>query len=170
MDALDGLCSDLVRRPGEGIAVDQVPRVPGQLAADVGDDPGRAEQFDMLFAGKKDAQQVVEADEVVHVRMRDEYVRELEQRRRGLAVDAAEIEQHGAALVSQPHVEARIAKGRVDQTGHERSAHGDEERYRGSIRGTSGSLRTSVKTVFSNAEHAEDAEGSQRRPGTAAPL
>ena len=101
VDALDLLGADLVDGQAERVALDQVPGVAGQLAAHVVDDARRAEEVDVQLAGEEDAQQVVEADEVVHVRVRHEHVRDLEQRRRRLAVDAAEVEQHGASLVAQ---------------------------------------------------------------------
>ena len=131
--ALDLLGADLVDGQRERVALDQVPGVAGQLAAHVGDDPRRAEQVDVQLAGEKDAQQVVEADEVVHVRVRHEHVRDLEQRRRRLAVDAAEVEQHRPPLVAQADVEAGIAERRVDQSGDERGAHGGSGAYRGSM-------------------------------------
>ena len=43
----------------------------------------------------------------------------LQQRGRRLTVDAAEIEEHGAALVAQADVETRIAERRIDQAGNE---------------------------------------------------
>ena len=55
---------------------------------------------------------------------------DLEQRGRRLAVDAAEIEEHGAALVAQSDVETRIAERRIDQAGSEGGGHGGSEAKR----------------------------------------
>src|SRR5262245_17044198 len=87
-------------------------------------DAGRAEQLHVQLAGEEHAQQVVEADEVIHVRMRDEHVRDLEQRRRRQAVDPAQIEQHRPPLMPQPDIQPRIPKRRVHQPWNKRRTHG----------------------------------------------
>ena len=127
VDGLDPLEPDLVHGQGERIALDQVPGVAGELAADVGDDAGRTEHVEVELAGEKDAQQVVEADEVIHVRVRHEHMADLEQRGGRLAIDAAEVEQHGAPLMAEGDVQAGIAERRVEQAGSEGDGHGGSQ-------------------------------------------
>ena len=51
------------------VAADQVPRVSGELDAHVVDETGRTVQVEPAVARQKQAQQMIEADEVVHVRV-----------------------------------------------------------------------------------------------------
>ncbi len=55
----------------------------------------------------------------------------------GGVADTAEIEEHGASLVTQAHVEAGVPEGRVDEARDEGGAHGDWGAYRVSEFGTS---------------------------------
>ncbi len=111
-----------------GIVLDQVPGVRGELVLDLGRKSGRAVQAHAGVAAEADAQQPVEPDEMVHVRVRHKHVRNPQylfwrQRR-----EIAEIEQQRPFLEFEIDVQTRIAEGVVDECVGEYRAHGGELR------------------------------------------
>src|SRR6185369_16044230 len=84
---------------------------------------------------------------MVHVRVRHEHLRDLDQCGRRLAVDTSEIEKDGAPLMAQAHVEAGVAKWRIDEARDEGGAHDDAGAYRVSECGTSRLLAPAKSAV-----------------------
>ena len=121
--ALDPLRSDLMDGHGERVAIDQIPGVAGELASYVFDDAAGAEDFDLVVACEEDAQQMIEADEMVHVRVRNENLADLEEDGGRLTVDAAEIEQQGPSVVTEADVQAGIAERGIDESRYEGRLH-----------------------------------------------
>ena len=69
-----------------------------------GNESRPADERDRRFATQHDAQQVIEAGEVVHVGMRDEHVRQPHQLAGRQHRDVPEVEQQRAALVAEVDV------------------------------------------------------------------
>ncbi len=67
--AEDAVLTDLVHVEDEGVPIDEIPRVAGEFAAHVVDDPRRAEKREAGVPSQKDADESVEADKVVDVRV-----------------------------------------------------------------------------------------------------
>jgi hypothetical protein len=66
-----------------------------------------------------DAQQVIEADEVIHVGVGDEDVIDLEDHAGCKRLDIAQIEEQGFPAVSQIQVKGGVPEGIVDESGTE---------------------------------------------------
>lgn len=107
-----------------------VPGVGAQLVLDLGDEAGPAEQHDAVLAPEQDAQQLVEADEVVDVGVTDEHMRHAQQLARRQHGDVAQIEQQRPAFVAKVDVDAGVAECIVDETGFEQVAHESADAYR----------------------------------------
>jgi hypothetical protein len=105
------------------VAVDAVPRVRRQPALDLVHEARRAEEPDARVPPDADAHQSVEADEVVHVRVRHEHVREPQELARREPRVVAEVEEQRAPLEAEIDVDARVAERVVDQAGVEDGAH-----------------------------------------------
>jgi hypothetical protein len=75
-----------------GIALDEVPGVGGQLVRHLRHETGWTEHPQRGVAAQADAEQAIEAAEVVHVRVRDEHVRDPEDLLRRQEVEVAEID------------------------------------------------------------------------------
>ena len=75
----------------EDVLVGEVPRVAGELPLHAVGDAGGPVQAQRRVPGEEEAQELVEAHEVVHVGVRHEHGLDREQHRRGRAVDAAEV-------------------------------------------------------------------------------
>jgi hypothetical protein len=66
---------------------------------------------------------MIEADEVVDVRMGDKYVGELEDVSRGETVETAKVEKHGASFIMKGDEENRILKRAIEETGRKSVCH-----------------------------------------------
>ena len=94
-----------------------------QLVFDLRDEVGPAEQHDAGLAPEHDAQQMIEARKVVHMRMGDKDVRQAHQLARRQRGDVAEIEKQRPPFVAKIDVQARVAERVVDETRFEDRAH-----------------------------------------------
>ena len=88
--------------------------------------PGGPYRRRCVVAAQADAQQPVEAEEVVHVRVGDEHVRDAQQLLVGQGREIAEIEQQRPWLELEVDVEPGIAKRLVHEFGGKYGAHGGE--------------------------------------------
>src|SRR5512139_3145455 len=84
------------------------------------------------------AHEPVEADEVVHMRVRDEHMGEPQQMSRRERRVVAEIERERALLEAEIDVDAGVAEGVVDEAGVENRAHGAGLRQIGAYAHASG--------------------------------
>lgn len=66
---------------------------------------------------------MIETNEVVEVRMRDEHIRDLEEATRREPAHVAEIEEEGTPFPGKGHVEDRIPEKVVHQEGTEAACH-----------------------------------------------
>jgi hypothetical protein len=123
---LEGVRDDGHRRL---VALHHVPRVGGQLVPDAVGEAGAAPQLQARHAAEAEREQVIEAREVIHVRMGDERMRHAQQHPRRQAVDLAEVEQQGVVLVAHVDHEAGLVAGRIDEVGIERGSHGAPEAW-----------------------------------------
>ena len=73
----------------------------------------------MFLPPEADAQKVIEADEVIHVRVGDEDVVDLEDHAGRKRLDVAQIEKQGFPAVSQIQVQGGVPEGVVDESGIE---------------------------------------------------
>ena len=119
--AADG--GDLGHVEDEGIPVGEIPDVAAELAGHAVADPLGAVQEDAAVAVQEEAQQPVEPDEVVHVGVRHEHVRHLEEFRRGQPVVATEVEEHGRSLPAELDEQSRVTERAVHQPGGEGRRH-----------------------------------------------
>src|SRR5262249_42088671 len=87
------------------------------------DESSRTEQADLLLAPDVEAQQPVEADEVVDMRVRDEHLLEPQDLSCRQRRDVAEIDEDRALLEQRLDVERRIARAAVDQGGMQQRTH-----------------------------------------------
>ena len=76
---------------------------------------------------------MIETGEVIHVRMRDEYVRYAHQLARRQGADVAEVEQQRARFVAKIDEQTGIAERVVGETRFKQAAHGTSMR-RGAAR------------------------------------
>src|SRR5207245_900339 len=97
------------------IALGKVPRVSGEPSRQPGEEVLRPIYVKHGIARQEETKQVIEAHEVVHVRVRDEDVRDLQDVARLHATEATEIELQRATLPAEPNEESGIAEGAVDQ-------------------------------------------------------
>lgn len=100
-----------------GVTFNQIPRVRVQLVLDLIDEVARPVQAYANVATEADAQQMIEAGEVIHVRMRYEHVADAQQLARRHVGDIADVEQHGATLELEIDVEPRVAEDPIYELG-----------------------------------------------------
>ena len=81
-----------------GVAAHEIPAIGRELVRDLRDDSLRSVELDRLLAADEDAQHMIEADEMVDVRVRHEHLLEPVDLARRQCCDIAQIEQNGAPL------------------------------------------------------------------------
>ena len=89
------------------------------------DEAGRPEQVHRGRAADAHAQQPVEADEMVHVGVGDERMRDAQELSCRQSREIAQVEQEGAALEQEVDVESGVAEGAVDEGRLEDRTHRD---------------------------------------------
>src|SRR3989475_7224182 len=114
---------EFARLDRQRVAVHEVPGVAAQFPLDVGDQPRRAIKAERLTPSQRDAQQPVEPDEVVHVRVRDERVHGAQQPRRAQCRVVAQIEQKRAPGPADLDVQTGVAERRGDEISGGRGGH-----------------------------------------------
>src|SRR5207245_6336584 len=97
------------------VAVHEVPGVAAQFPLDVGDQPRRAVKAERLAPPQRDAQQPVEPDEVVHVRVRDERVHGAQQPSRAQGRVVAQVEEERTLGPTDLDIQAGVAARAVDE-------------------------------------------------------
>ena len=105
------------------LPVDQVPGVGREFALDIAQEARRPEQGHVLLAAQQAPQQRVEADEVIHVGVRDERVGDLEQLARREGAEVPQVEDQRAAVELQGDEQAGVPERSVDQTRAEAGRH-----------------------------------------------
>src|SRR5207249_11389439 len=114
---------EFTRLDRQRVAVHQVPGVASHFPLDVGDQPRRAVKAERLAPPQRDAQQPVEPDEVVHVRVRDERVHGAQQPSRAQGRVVAQVEEERALGPTDLDIQARVAERGVDEVGGKRGVH-----------------------------------------------
>jgi hypothetical protein len=104
-------------------AVEKVPGVRPEPVLEVIDETRRAEEVERAAPMQAQAQQAVEAGEVVHVGVRDERVAHLQELPRREGREVAEVEEQRPAIEEEVDVEPRIPERVVDQPGVEEGLH-----------------------------------------------
>ncbi len=99
------------------IVVDQIPRVTGKLSLNVVNDTPRTKDSHLLFPVERAAKQVIEADEMIDMGMRDKDVGEFVHIAQAESVDPSQVEKQGPALVPKANKQHRVLKWTVDQSG-----------------------------------------------------
>lgn len=104
---------------GDGltIVVHKVPRKPRQLALDIGDEVCGPVQGERLPAPEDNAQQMVETDEMVDMRVADKNMGDLEQVHIGHGGQIAQIKQQRAPLMKELYQNPGVAQNAVYQAG-----------------------------------------------------
>jgi len=101
------------------IVFHEVPRVGPKLSLHVVDEAGGSVEAEALVPPEADAQQVIEADEVIHVGVGDEDPVRLEDHPGRQRPDVPQIEQQRLPAVSHVEEKGRVPEGVVDETGAE---------------------------------------------------
>src|SRR5207249_5739423 len=114
---------EFTRLDRQRVAVHEVPGVAAQFPLDVGDQPRRAVKAERLALPQRDAQQPVEPDEVVHVRVRDEHVHGAQQPSRAQGRVVAQVEEERALGPTDLDIQAGVAERGVDEVGGKRGVH-----------------------------------------------
>src|SRR5262249_14693074 len=92
---------DLRDLQGEGVLFGEVPGVAGELSLHAVGDAGGTEEPERALTGEEQPQELVEAHEVGHVRVRAEVRLDGKERGPGRAIDAAQVDQQGTPLPAQ---------------------------------------------------------------------
>ena len=99
-----------------------------QLMLDLRDEIRSSEQHQTGLAPKHHAQQMIEPGEVIHVRMRDEDMRDTHQFSRRKHRNIAEVEQQRSTLIAKIDIQTRVAERIVDETRFKQAAHRSSSR------------------------------------------
>jgi hypothetical protein len=75
----------------------------------------RAEEGQFFVASKANSQEMVKADKVVHMGMRDEDVANFQDLPRREGMKIAHIEKEGSFIKHELHIYSRVAEGIVDR-------------------------------------------------------
>ena len=100
---------------GKRITIHQIPGVALKFSLNIGDQAGRAVDPQGRPAPKCDPQERIEADEVVHMSVRDENVLGTQETGRTQRVVLAQIEQQGAFGPAHFDEQAGIAEDIIDE-------------------------------------------------------
>jgi hypothetical protein len=101
------------------IILHEVPGVSAELALDVGNESGRAEEGKVFIATQANPEKVIKADEVIHVGMGDQDMIDLEKLSRGKPAEISQIEQQGFPAELELHVNPGVPVRIINQTGTE---------------------------------------------------
>lgn len=105
-----------------GVARDQVPGVGAELALHLGQESERAVNAHQALAAETNAEQPVEAEEVIHVSVRNKDVAQAQDLARRQCPPIAEVKHQRAFLEQKVDVHARVFERTIDQ-------HGVKERF-----------------------------------------
>ena len=93
----------------------QVPCIGGQLIPHMVNERGGTEKAELFVSPKRDSQEVVEADKVIHVGMGDEDVADFEDFPRGKGVKIAHVEKEGPPVKHELNINPGITEGIMDR-------------------------------------------------------
>ena len=110
---------------GQGIAIHQIPRVPLQLSADIGNEPRRPVQPEGLVPAECDPEQTVKSNEVIHVCVRNEDVIGAKEMGGTEKVLLPQIEEQRSARPFYFNIEPGIAERVVDEVAGKGRRHAD---------------------------------------------
>ena len=97
------------------VALDQVPGVRPELACHLSQESGRAVKPHHVLAAETDSEQPVEADEVVHMRVRHEHVAQAQDLARCQRPQIAQVEHQGAFFKQKVDIQARVPERTICQ-------------------------------------------------------
>src|SRR6185437_1378105 len=106
------------------VGLDEVPAIALKLVIDALGKACRAMKLHHLLAANQKPQQLVETDEVIDMRMRDEYLVDAVRFARRQRGNVAEIEHQAALFEQRVDINSRIAVASVNQAGMEKRSHG----------------------------------------------
>jgi hypothetical protein len=81
-----------------GVLTHQIPDIPGQLSFYMSEKARRTEKMNLLVSAENDPQQVVETNEMIHMRMSDEHVAHLEEVPCGKPLELTKIKKKSPLL------------------------------------------------------------------------
>src|SRR5205085_9793483 len=97
------------------VTVHDVPSVSAQLVLELIDEMRASEQDDPGLASEHDTQPMIEAGKVVHVRVRDENMRDAHQLPRRQHAQITQIKEQRAAFIAEVDIEAGVTERLVDK-------------------------------------------------------
>ena len=113
--APDCLLVEFLHGDSERIPIHEVPGVAMKFSLNIGDEAGRPVELQSLAAPEGDPKQRIEADKVVHVRVRNEDVACALEAGGPERIVVAEVEEEGTFGPTHFHEQAGIAEDIVDE-------------------------------------------------------
>ena len=120
------------------VVMHQIPGIGTQLVFHLVEKAGRAEQLQFPVAPEQYAQQPVETDEMVHVRVGHKHIADAQQLARGKHLDIAQIEQQCTVLEQAVDEQYRVAGRAVYQMRMKGRAHNNTLLHKSTARFGSG--------------------------------
>jgi hypothetical protein len=129
---------------GQRIAIHQIPGVPLQLAADIGNETGWAVQPECLFSAQCDPKEAVKSNEVIHVRMGDKQIIGAKEPSGTEGIILTQIKEQCSARPFYFDIQSGIAEGIIDEVAGKGGRHANGGEGDVSICGVLGSTQSST--------------------------